>query len=146
VSQLEGPGLHPDQERERQRAQTEGAPKAVKLEPALDEMGKPEDRPPVPPAAAVPPAQRVPRVIHQNERSPDPARWRRVKVRCDEPFGSQPTRYILVDAEGAAEKAKAYYLESTGLKAVIDSMPRTDLDGKPVPVPRPRMVVNVLPD
>ena len=53
-------------------------PKPVKLEPAKDELGQNADAPPVPPKAK---AEPVPRVIDQSERSPDPQKLSRFKIR-----------------------------------------------------------------
>jgi hypothetical protein len=131
---LEGTEM-PDHLREAQaRAATPG-PKPVKLEPAKDELGQPADAPPVPPRAQPEPA---PRVIDQSERSPDPERLRRFKIRCDQPFGSQPTRYVLAK-KGDREGAVACYLEKTGVKAIMDTFP----EGQ---APRPMIYVKELPD
>lgn len=132
---LEGAAEMPDALRQEQAQAQQPAPKPVKLEPARDELGQPADAPPVPPKAAPEP---VPRLIDQSERSPDPERLRRFKVRCDQPFGTQPTRYVLA-RKGDRQGAIDHYLETTGLKAVLETFP----DGqRPIPL----MAVKELPD
>jgi hypothetical protein len=131
---LEGQEM-PDHQKQAQAQAQEQAPKPVKLEPAKDELGAPADAPPVPPRAR---AEPVPRVIDQSERSPDPQRLTRFKLRCDQPFGVQPVRYVLA-RKGDRQGAIDHYLQTTGIRAILDTYP----EGQ---APRPLMAVKELPD
>jgi hypothetical protein len=125
----------PDHLRHTQARHAEQPPKPAKLEPAKDDMGQAADAPPTPPAARPEP---VPRVIDQNERSPDRDKLSRFKVRADQPFGAQPVRYVLAP-KGDRQAAIDHYLEKTGLKAVMDAFPEGQ---RPTPI----MLCKELPD
>lgn len=131
---LEGTEV-PDHMRKAQADAAQQAPRPVKLTPAKDELGHPADLPPVPPLAKANP---VPRVIDQSERSPDPARLTRFKIRADEPFGVQPTRYVLA-RKGDKQGAIDHYLETTGIRAILE----TFHEGQ---APKLRMSCKELPD
>lgn len=125
----------PEHLKQAQAQAAEQPPKPVKLESAKDEYNAPRDAPPVPPAAKPEP---VPRVIDQSERSPDPQKFTRYKVRADQPFGAQPTRYVLA-RKGDKQGAIDHYLQTTGIRAILDTYP----EGQ---APRPLMVVRELVD
>lgn len=131
---LEGSEL-PDHLRGVQTQAAQQAPKPVKLEPAKDELGAPADAPPVPPKA---PAEPVPRIIDQSERSPDPAKLTRYKIRAVRPFGAQPVRYVLA-AKGDRQAAIDHYLETTGIRAILDTYPQGQ-------APNPMISVREQPD
>lgn len=133
-SRLEGTEM-PDDLRQAQLQAQAQPPRPVRLEPARDELGAPADLPPVPPLAAAAP---VPRVIHQSERSPDRQRLARFKVRCVQPFGAQPVRYVLAP-KGDRQAAVDHYLEATGIRAILDTFP----EGQ---APKPLMACKELPD
>lgn len=131
---LEGTEL-PDELRQRQQNAAKEPPPAVKHQPVKDEYGDPADAPPVPPKADAAP---VPRVIDQSERSPDPERLTRYKVRATAPFGEQPYRYVLAP-RGDRQAAIDHYLETTGVRAILDTYPEGT-------APRPQMLVKELVD
>lgn len=131
---LEGTEM-PDDLRARQQEAAREPPPPARLQPAKDDLGAPADAPPVPPRAAADP---VPRVIDQSERSPDPQRLARFKIRAGAPFAEQPYRYVLA-AKGDKQAAIDHYLETTGLRAVLDTYP----EGQ---APRPLMLIRELPD
>lgn len=131
---LEGTEL-PDHLRGVQSQAQQSPPKPVKLDPAKDELGTPADAPPVPPRAQ---AEPVPRVIDQHERSPDPQKWSRFKIRCVAPYGSQPVRYVLAK-KGDKQGAIDHYLETCGIRAMMDTFPESQ-------APKPQFHVKELVD
>jgi hypothetical protein len=117
-AQLHGTEM-PDDLRSRQQQAAAEPPRPVKLGKAKDDAGRDADAPPVPPKAAPDPA---PRVIDQSERSPDPEKLSRFKIRATAPFAEQPYRYVLAP-KGDKQAAIDCYLHSTGLQAVLDAYP-----------------------
>jgi hypothetical protein len=94
----------------------EGEPKAVKLIPPpaayIAEGG--QDSPPSCPVARASP---VPRLVHQNERSPGKGLVR-YKIRCVS-FPDQPTRYVLAADQASAEK---HYTRTSGIDALLKAI------------------------
>src|SRR5262245_42637557 len=91
------------------------APKPVTMKIPRDAEGREAaEGAPVPPQAG---EGSVPRAVHQNERAPEGLR--RCKVRCVN-YSEFPFRYILAHAE---DEAKSYYLQSTGLLAMVALLP-----------------------
>lgn len=109
-----------------QAMHTESEPKVVPL------VRQPQGGPDAPPYAPTAKPMPCPRAIHQNERAPNGLK--RFRIVCQEP--PAPFRYILAPSENAAV---AHYLKSTGLTAVLESLPEAMR-------PTPRLEVRALPD
>lgn len=82
----------------------------------------------------------VPRVIKETERAP--AGFTRFKIECRN-YLPQPRRYVLANKDDEAG-ARAFYLETGGLKKRLESMAANGIEKDKIV--QPEMVVTKLPD
>lgn len=111
----------------------EPAPKAVPLVKPKNQEGKPEEGPPNAPVSE---GDRVPRLIHQNERAP--AGLKRYVIRCDN-YHPQPKRYVLARSE---EEGRDYYMRAQRLDMLLEGLRRNGVEH----IEQPALVVTELVD